>query len=217
MPLAARGSRARAERSREGGAGEASGSRSPSSSQCWQRAPGRSRSRSRSRDGRGRGETVCECWGLVSLACHSSGAGWSPLWGGCRREYGGPGSGVGTVAVVAVGVCMHLGARLGLRGGRGAPRLGCCVMQQYIASLRPDSQDVGGKGPLSYFPFRKILLVTVFLGCLPLCAHTFSLVTVEEGAGCGGFLPLPCAEGRPGTGIGSRSAGCQTVGEAGPK
>lgn len=103
--------------------------------------------------------------------------------------------GVGTVAVVAVGVCMNLGARLGLRGGRRAPRLGCCVMQQYIASLRPDSQDVGGKGPLSYFPFRKILLVTVFLGCLPLCAHTFSLVTVEKSAGCGGFLPAPLRGG----------------------
>ncbi|KAL6048011.1 hypothetical protein STEG23_036132, partial [Scotinomys teguina] len=55
MRLEARGSRARAGRSREGGAGEASGNRGASSSLCRRRAVGRNRSRSR--DGRGCGET----------------------------------------------------------------------------------------------------------------------------------------------------------------
>lgn len=123
MPLAASGSRVLAERSRKGGAGEASRSRSPSpsSSQCWRRAPRLSRSRSRSRDGRGRGETVCECWGLASLAGGSSGAGWSRLSGGCRRGIRGPGRGLRMVA--AVGVCTRLGASLELRGGLGDQRL----------------------------------------------------------------------------------------------
>lgn len=87
---------------------------------------------------------------------------------GAGGKSGGPGRGLRTVTVVGVGVgvCMDLGARLGLRGRRGTPRVGYYVMQQCIAaSLRPDSRDVGEKGPLSYFPFKRILLATVFLGC----------------------------------------------------
>lgn len=128
-----------------------------------------------------------------------------PLAGGGRRGILGAGSGgLGTAAAVAVGVCMNLGACLGLRGGRGSPRLGCYVMQQCIASSRPDSRDVGEKGPLAYFFFKRILLATVFLGCLLLPAHTFPLVTVEKGAGCGGglFPPgSPAPRGDQGVGI----------------
>lgn len=112
MPLAASGtpaSRAQPRGRREGGEREASRSWSTSSSRSRRRAPGRSRSRCRSCDGRGRGETVCECWGL---ACCSSGAGWSLLWGGCGGDHRGAGRGLGPAAA-AVGVCTHLGACLG--------------------------------------------------------------------------------------------------------
>ena len=78
-----------------------------------------------------------------------------PLAGGGRRGILGAGSwGLGTAAAVAVGVCMNLGACLGLRGGRGSPRLGYYVMQQCIASSRPDSRDVGEKGPSPIFSLR---------------------------------------------------------------
>lgn len=118
MQLAARGSRALVERSREGGAEEESQSRSPSSSLCWRRAPGRSRSRSR--DGRGGGETVCECWG-PRFPCPPLLRRWGVLLrAGAGGDYRGPGRGLGTAAAVAVGVCMNLGARLGLKEGRGA-------------------------------------------------------------------------------------------------
>lgn len=68
-------------------------------------------------------------------------------------------------------------------------------MQQCIASSRPGSGDVGEKGPLPSFPFKGFLSGTVFLGCLPLGVHTFSLVTVERGTECGGFLLTPPRRG----------------------
>lgn len=68
-------------------------------------------------------------------------------------------------------------------------------MQQCTASLRSDYGGVGEKGPLSYFLFERILLATVFLGFFSFSAHTFSLVTVKKGAGCGGSLPAPPGRG----------------------
>lgn len=129
--------------------------------------------------------------------------GWSPRSGGCGR--GMPGRGLRMVA--AVGVCRRLGARLELRGGLGDQRLGYYVMQQGIASSGPDCGDVGEKGPLPSYPFKGFLLATVLLGRLPLGVHTFSLVTVERGIECGGFLLAPRGRGGDrGMGIVPRSA-----------
>lgn len=179
-------------RGRRGG-GEREPEPEPSGSQCWRGAAGRSRSR---------GAAAM----AVAVGRPSVSAGASFPWPAPPPARGGPccGAGAGvnlgarTGAAVAESVCMDLGARLGLRRGRGTPRLGHGVMQQCLASLRPDSQDVGGKGPLSYFPLRKILVATVFLGCRPPRAHTFSLVTAENGTGCGGFLPFPPRGGAAG-------------------
>lgn len=80
-----------------------------------------------------------------------------PALGGPRFQAGAGGKfwapGRGLRTVVTVDVCMNVGARLGLRGRRGAQRLYYYVMQQCIALWRPDSRDVGEKGPLSSFPF----------------------------------------------------------------
>lgn len=59
-------------------------------------------------------------------------------------------------------------------------------MQQWIAPV----WGCGRKGPLPcfcffFFSFNTVVLATVFLGCLPLPAYTFSLVAVEKGAGAG--------------------------------
>lgn len=124
----------RAGRSRKGGAGETSGSKGASSSLCRQRAV--RRSRSRSRDGRGCRETEREYRGLASPACCSWGAEWAPLRGACGRRLAATQKGLWVVAAGAVGVCMHLGARLGRRGAWGALRLRAYLMQHWVALVR---------------------------------------------------------------------------------
>lgn len=143
------------------------------------------------------------------------GVGGSRWAGGYRRGPRGPGRGRGTAAAVALGVCMNLGARLGRRGGRGAGRLGYYVMQQWIAPVLGMWEK---KDPFPVFLFfNRVVLATVFLGCLPLPAHTFSLVAVEKGAGCGAFLPAPPRRGAIRAWELLVQAPCLRVAEAGSK
>lgn len=80
--------------------------------------------------------------------------------------------------------CVHeFGRASGAEGRASSPEAWLLRDATVHRLVRPDSRDVGEEGPLSCFPFRKILLAKVFLGCSTVCAHTFSLVTVETGAG----------------------------------
>lgn len=55
------------------------------------------------------------------------------VWGACGWKFAGTGRGLWVVAAGAVGVCMHLGARLGRRGAWGAGRFGAYLMQLWIS------------------------------------------------------------------------------------
>lgn len=97
--------------------------------------------------------------------------------------------------------CVHeFGRASGAEGRARSPEAWLLRDATVHRLVHPDSRDVGEKRPLSYFPFRKILLAKVFLGSFALCAHTFFLVTLEKGAGRGGFLPAPPRGGATGHG-----------------
>lgn len=174
------GSRAPDELSREGGAEEANGSRSGSRSrgEVERAHPGRSRSR----DGRGRGETVCECRGLL-LQMH---LGRGVVLASSGQTGGDPGGG-GTHP----GVCVNLGARLGLNRRLGTRSRGHSAMPVERPQMREMGQMLDPT--LICSPQRSVLV------CLRLPDRQFSLVTGRKALADwlqGVFLQAPRARPR---------------------
>lgn len=76
----------------------------------------------------------------------------------------------------------------------------------------------GRKRTLSLCSFFKgCFLAAAFLSCLPLPAHTISLVTVGQGAGCGGFFSAPPRPGAIRAWELRAEALCHTLVEAGQR
>lgn len=203
-------------RGRRGG-GEREPEPEPSSSQCWRGAAGAQPEPGRSRDGRGRGETVGECRGLVSPARYSSGAGWSLLWGGCRRAEGGPGGGAGGGG--GGRECVHEFGRASGAEARARNPQAWLWRDATVSRLgAPRSPGCGRKGtsPLCSLE-EKILGATVLLGCLPLRAHLFPRDSGER-RWVRGFPPVsPAWRGARGMGTGSPSPVCPSAVAAGQK